>query len=172
MEAGFGGREPPSLPLALSRKEGAHAGNMVSPVLKGPSGAAANMRTMRLRLVTFALVVAAVGADASGEHALAYYALVACVPAAAVAGLAALGAILDHTAAEPADRASAVLSAILVPFLLLATAVRAPLLVEGPPPAVGVAAVVCCVGVLALQGLLAVAVIVDRARLGTPMRSR
>ena len=145
---------------------------MVSPVLEGPSGPVANMRAMSLRLVTVALVLAAVCADVSGEHALAYYALVAAVPAAAVAALAALGAILDHTAAEPADRASAILCALLLPFLLLATAVRAPLLAEGPPPAVGVAAVVCCLGILALQGLVAAAVVVERTRLGVPLRNR
>jgi hypothetical protein len=130
------------------------------------------MRGMSLRLVTVALVLGAVGADASGEHALAYYTLVAAVPAAAVAALAALGSILDRTAAEPADRASAALCALLLPFLLLATAVRAPLLADGPPPAVGVAAVVCCLGILALQGLVAAAVVVDRARLGAPLRNR
>src|SRR5687767_24904 len=130
------------------------------------------MRAMSLRLVTVALVLAAVGADASGEHALAYYTLVVCVPAAAVAALGALGAILDRTAAEPADRASAVLSALLLPFLLAAAAVRAPLLTEGPPPTVAVGAVVCCLAIVALQGLVAAAVIVDRARLGAPLRNR
>jgi hypothetical protein len=145
---------------------------MVSPVPRGPSGPAANMRAMSFRLLTVALVLAAVCADVSGEHALAYYALVAAVPSAAVAALGALGSILDHTAAEPADRASAFLSALLLPFLLLATAVRAPLLAEGPPPTVGVAAVVCCLCILAIQGLVAAAVVVERARLGAPVRDR
>lgn len=130
------------------------------------------MRAMSLRFFTVALVLAAVAADTSGEHALAYYTLVASVPIAAVAALSALGAILDRSAAAPADRVSAVLSALLLPFLLLATAVRAPLLVEGPPPAVAVAAVVCCLGILVLQGLVAAAVIVDKARLGAPLRQR
>jgi hypothetical protein len=130
------------------------------------------MRGMSLRLLTVALVLGAVCADVSGEHALAYYALVGAVPAAAVAALSALGAILDHTAAEPADRAAAVLSALLLPFLLLATAVRAPLLADGPPPAVGVGAVVCCLAILALQGLVAAAVVVERTRLGAPLRNR
>ena len=34
------------------------------------------------------------------------------------------------------------LTALALPFVLLATAVRAPLLQEGPPPAIGVTAVV------------------------------
>jgi hypothetical protein len=127
---------------------------------------------MSLRLFTAAVVLAAFAADASGEHALAYYALVLAVPAAAVAALTALGAILDGSAAEPADRAAAALAAVLLPFLLLATAVRAPLLAEGPPPAIGVAAVLCCVGLFALQGLVAAAVALERVRLGAPLRQR
>ncbi len=127
---------------------------------------------MSLRLLTAALVLGAVAADASSEHALAYYLLVASVPAAAVAALSALGAILDGSAAEPADRASASLAALLLPFLLLATAVRAPLLTDGAPPTIGVAAALCCVGIVALQGLVAAAVAVDRLRLGAPVRQR
>ena len=132
----------------------------------------AKSRAMSLRLLTAVLVLGAVAADASGEHALAYYALVLSVPAAAVAALTALGAILDGSAAEPADRAGASLAALVLPFLLLATAVRAPLVAEGPPPAIGVAAVLCCVGVVALQGLVVAAAAVERLRLGAPLRQR
>ena len=113
------------------------------------------MPLVRLRLVTVGLVLGAVGADAAGQHSLAYYALVAAVPAAAVAALTALGAILDGSAAEPADRVLAALSALVLPFLLLASAVRAPLVEGAPPPAAGVTAVACCFGVFALQGIVA-----------------
>ncbi len=123
---------------------------------------------MSLRLATALLVASAFAADAAGEHSLAYYALVASVPAAALAALLALGAILDGSAAEPADRLSASLAAVLLPCLLLATAVRAPLVADGPPPAVGVAALLGCLAVLALQGLVAAAVAVERLRLGQP----
>ena len=127
---------------------------------------------MNLRLLTVSLVLVGFGADAAGEHALAYYALVVAVPAAAVAALLALGAILDGSAAEPADRATAALASVLLPFLLLATAVRAPLLVDGPPPAVGVVAILCCLGIVALQGLVTAAAVVERLRLGAPLRDR
>ncbi len=128
---------------------------------------------MSLRTATAALVLGAFAADVSGAHALAYYALVAAVPAGALAALLALGAIHDGSAAEPADRASAALAAVLLPFLLLATAVRAPLLADGPPPAAGIVAILCCLGVLALQGLVVAAVAVERLRvgqLGQPVR--
>ena len=112
---------------------------------------------MMLRVATAALVAGAAAADAAGAHELAYYLLVAAVPAAAVAALSAFGAILDGSAAEPADRTLAVLSALVLPFLLLATAVRAPLVPDVPPPAVGASALVGCLGVFALQALVVAA---------------
>ena len=114
------------------------------------------------RLVTVALVLAAALADTAGGHALAYYALVAAVPLGAVATLLAVGAILDGSASEPLDRALAALSAAALPFLLLGTAVRAPLLAGGPPPAIGVTCVIACLALFALQALLAVTAAVPR----------
>jgi len=114
------------------------------------------------RLLTVALVLAAALADAAGAHSLAYYTLVAAVPVGAVAALLALGAILDGSAAEPVDRGLAALSALVLPFVLLGTAVRAPLLVDGPPPAIGVTCVVVCLVLFAAQALLAATVAVPR----------
>ena len=128
------------------------------------------MRAVRLRLLTAALVAGAVCADAAAAHALAYYLLVAAVPAAAIAALGSLGAIVDRSGAEPVDRAQATLSALVLPFLLAAAAVRAPLVVEGPPPALAVSALVACLAVVALQGLLAAAAAIERLRLGQPLR--
>ena len=126
---------------------------------------------MTTRLLTVALVLAAALADAAGTHALAYYALVAAVPLAAVAALYALGAILDGSAAEPVDRALAVLSALVLPFVLLGAAVRAPLLVDGPPPAIGITCVVVCLILFAVQALLAATVAVPRG-LRAALRSK
>ncbi|HXH88326.1 MAG TPA: hypothetical protein VNI55_06955 [Gaiellaceae bacterium] len=114
------------------------------------------------RLLTVALVLAAALADAAGAHSLAYYALVAAVPVGAVAALLALGAILDGSAAEPVDRGLAALSALVLPFVLLGTAVRAPLLVDGPPPAIGVTCVIVCLVLFAAQALLAATAAVPR----------
>ena len=97
---------------------------MVSPVLRGASDPAAKVRAMRLRLATAALAVGALCADSAGAHGLAYYLLVAAVPVAALAALTGLGAILDGSAAEPADRGLAALSALVLPFLLLAATTR------------------------------------------------
>ncbi len=126
---------------------------------------------MSMRVLTVIAVLAAALADVAGAHQFAYYALVAAVPLGAVAGLTALGAILDGSASEPVDRVLAMLSALAMPFLLLGTAVRAPLIATGPPPAIGVTAVVGCLVVFALQALLAATVVVPRG-VRTALRQR
>ena len=119
---------------------------------------------MTLRLASVALVLGAALADAAGEHALAYYLLVTAVPVVAVAALSALGDVLDGSAAEPHDRGIALLSALALPFVLLGTAVRAPLLAEGPPPAIGVTAVVIALVIFAAQALVTASVVAPSFR--------
>ena len=119
---------------------------------------------MTLRLASVSLVLGAALADAAGHHALAYYALVTAVPVVAVAALSALGDVLDGSAADPHDRGVAMLSALALPFVLLGTAVRAPLLSEGPPPAIGVSAVVIALALFAVQALVRASVAVPTFR--------
>ena len=115
---------------------------------------------MRWRLIAVALVLAAALADGAGQYALAYYALVAAVPVAAVAALFSLGGILDGTAADALDRAAAVLFALALPTLLLATAVRAPLAGDGAPPTLGISALAACLVLFALQAVLSGAAVI------------
>jgi hypothetical protein len=117
------------------------------------------------RVGSIVLVLGAALADASGQHELAYWALVAAVPVVALAGLSGLGDVLDGTAASPHDRGIAALSALALPFVLLAAGVRAPLLADGPPPAVGITAVVGALGIFAVQALLAASAAAPRERL-------
>jgi len=119
---------------------------------------------MLLRLASIGLVLGAALADAAGHHSLAYYALVAAVPVVAAAALGALGAVLDQTAAAPHDRGIAALSALALPFVLLGTAVRAPLLPESAPPAIGVTAVVMALAIFAVQALVRASVAVPTVR--------
>ena len=125
---------------------------------------------MTMRLASVSLVLGAALADAAGRHSLAYYALVAAVPVVALAALSGLGNVLDGTAAAPHDRGIAVLSAIALPFVLLGTAVRAPLLTEGPPPVVGITAVVAALAIFAVQALVAATAVAPRERLRTSFR--
>jgi hypothetical protein len=119
---------------------------------------------MTLRLASVALVLGAALADVVGHHSVAYYLLVAAVPVVAVAALSGLGDVLDGSAAEPHDRGIALLSALALPFVLLGTAVRAPLLAEGPPPAIGVTAVVVALAIFAAQALVRATVAVPTFR--------
>jgi hypothetical protein len=119
---------------------------------------------MTLRLCSVLLVLGGALADVAGAHSLAYYALVAAVPIVALAALNGLGDVLDGSAAEPAHRGLAALSAMALPFLLLAAAARAPLVADAAPPAISVTALVCALGVFACQGLLLAVAAVDRTR--------
>ena len=119
---------------------------------------------MTTRLASVSLVLGAALADAAGLHSLAYYALVAAVPIVAIAALNGLGDVLDGSAAEPHDRGVALLSGLALPFVLLATAVRAPLLTEGPPPAIGVTCVVAALAIFAVQALVAATAVVPSFR--------
>ncbi len=119
---------------------------------------------MTMRLASVALVLGAALADAAGRHSLAYYALVAAVPVVALAALHGLGDVLDGSKARPHDRSLAVLSALALPFVLLATAVRAPLLAEGPPPVVGITGVVAALAIFAVQALVVASAAAPRTR--------
>jgi len=119
---------------------------------------------MMLRLASVGFVLTAALADAAGHHALAYYLLVTAVPVVAVAALSGLGDVLDGSAAEPHDRGIAMLSALALPFVLLGTAVRAPLLSEGPPPTIGVTAVMMALAIFAIQALVRASVAVPSFR--------
>jgi hypothetical protein len=145
---------------------------MVSPVPRGPSGPAANIPGVSLRVASVLLVVGAALADAAGRHSLAYWALVAAVPVVAVAALSALGDFLDGTAATPRDRALAVLGGLALPFVLLAAAARAPLLDGAAPPAIGLTAVVAALAIFAAQALLTASTAVPRERLRAALRAK
>ena len=105
---------------------------------------------MARRVLPVGLVVGAAAADGAGAHGLAFYALLAAVPAAAVAALDAFGDWL----AEAGSGLHAVLWGIVLALTVTGAAVRAPLLAEGTVPALGRSAVVACLGVFCLQALI------------------
>lgn len=125
-----------------------------------------------MRLASISLVLGAALADAVGAHEVAYYLLVVAVPVVAMGALSALGNVLDGTAAEPHDRAGAALTALVLPCVLLGTAVRAPLVSEAPPPAIGVTAVVACLALFAVQTLVTATAAVPRERLRAALRAK
>jgi hypothetical protein len=107
---------------------------------------------MSRRWIPVALVLAAAAADGAGAHGVAFYALLAAVPAAAVAALEALGEALEDAGAQ----LQALLWGIVLALTVVSAAVRAPLLAQGTVPALGRSAVVACLAIFCFQALLGV----------------
>src|SRR5207244_13618535 len=96
------------------------------------------------RGVPVALVVAAAAADGAGLHGVAFYALLAAVPAVAAAALGAYGEALERGS----GRLHAYLWGVVLALTVAGAAVRAPALAGGAVPALGRYAGGGCVGVL------------------------
>jgi hypothetical protein len=105
---------------------------------------------MALRGLPVALVLAAAVADGVGAHGLAFYALLAAVPAGAAAALDAFGDSL----AQGGSRLHALLWGVVLALTVVAAGVRAPALAEGTVPALGRSAVVACLAIFCVQALL------------------
>ncbi len=82
---------------------------------------------MRLRLLALAPALAAVVADAAGAGGLAFYLLLAAVPAAATAGLEVVGEVVDRRCGP----LRAALSAFTLALVVIAATTRTPLLALG-----------------------------------------
>lgn len=110
------------------------------------------------------LVTAAAIADAHGSHGLAFDALLAAVPFAAVAALAGFGEYLearDDTLAA----AQSFLWALVLALLVLSCAARSPATQTHTLPPLGRSALVGCLALLAVKGVLAAAPYVRRLAL-------
>jgi hypothetical protein len=108
---------------------------------------------MARRAVPVVLVVAAAAADGAGAHALAFYALLIAVPAAAVAALDAFGHVLDGAQ----DHLHALLWTVVLALVVVGAAVRAPAVTEGAVPALGRSALLACLAVFCVQAMVALA---------------
>ena len=111
------------------------------------------MRVSR-RAVALALVLAAAAADAAGAHGLAFYALVASVPAAAYAGLAALERTVRHDGDEIVLM-QALLWAVMLVLLVLGCASRSHALDVGGVPPFAHSALIAALAVLCIKAVLA-----------------
>jgi len=104
------------------------------------------------RGIPVALVVAAAAADGAGMHGVAFYALLAAVPAVAAAGLGAYGEALEGRGA----RVHAYLWGLVLALTVTGAAVRAPSLAEGTVPALARSAVVACLAIFCAQAIAGV----------------
>jgi len=104
------------------------------------------------RGIPVALVVAAAAADGAGMHGVAFYALLAAVPAVAAAGLGAYGEALEGRG----TRVHAYLWGLVLALTVTGAAVRAPFLAEGTVPALARSAVVACLAIFCAQAIAGV----------------
>ena len=105
-------------------------------------------------VMALVLVVSAIGADAAGAHALAFYLLLAAVVVTAHAALQSYGRLVELPGADRAfgaARLQTTLCACALALVLVATAVRAPGLEEGTVPPLGLSALVASFALLALH---------------------
>jgi hypothetical protein len=118
---------------------------------------------MVARALPFLLTAAVVGADTQGRHSLALGLLLAAIPAAGAAALAAYGDALDGLCGGGRP----LLAALALVLLVTSAALRSPAVVGGVP-AVALSAAVAAAGLYALQGLAAFVAVVTTA----PSRAR
>ena len=117
---------------------------------------------MTARVLPAGLALAAALADARGRHELAYWLVVAAVPAAACAALSGFGGLVEavpRSDEEARGRALTTLGGLALGLIVLAAAVRSPAHLDHTVPALGSSALV---GALALYGFQAVVVLAAR----------
>jgi hypothetical protein len=170
----------PSSTASRSRTDTVHQASPVgwieSPgrhdVRQGPFGQDCPTRSRTLagmarRAVPALLVAAAALADARGEPTFALYAILAAVPALAVAALASFGDVLDGEP-EASRQLQALLWTLALVLAVSGAAVRAPALRDGALPPLAVTALFACLVVLALEAAVGAA----RAAVERPARER
>jgi hypothetical protein len=109
------------------------------------------------RAVPAGLVVAAALADSSGSRLVALYALLALVPVAAVLGLRVYGELLEQPRTPDEDaprRLQAILWGLLMVLAIAGAASRAPAIGEGIVPGLATTALIGCLIVLCVEGVV------------------
>jgi len=118
---------------------------------EGPSGPGAKLCAVTSSPVTpLTLALAAVAADGAGLHRVAFYLVLAAIPAAAGA---ALGAAADLVVGRPVLARTACTVAALV-LLVMSSAVRANAAVGSALPPLALSALIGCLGAYALLGVV------------------
>jgi hypothetical protein len=106
------------------------------------------------RLLPAILALAAAFADSRGSHGLAFDALIAAIPLAAVAALECFGGYLDDRT-DSLRGFQALLWGLAMALLVLSCAARSPDTQAQSLPALGWSALVAAIGVFAIKGCVA-----------------
>ena len=115
------------------------------------------------------LAAAAALADARGAHGLAFDALLAAVPFAAVSALISFGSYLEARE-DAVGGLQALLWALAVALLVLSSAARSPATQTHVLPPLGASALAACLAVFALKACVAVAPQLRRLALAHPAK--
>jgi hypothetical protein len=127
------------------------------------------------RALPVALVVGSALADARGLHTLGLYLLLAAVPAAASSAMTFFGRLLELSVGAPEEtivRVDAVVSALTLLLVVVAATVRSPAILVGGVPTLSHSAVVACLCLYSVQGLVLAARTVPRERVAATLRAR
>ena len=114
---------------------------------------------MTARVLPACLLLAALLADGSGNHEVAYWLVVAAVPAAAGSMLSLFGSLADvapHTDEETRRRALTTFASLALGLIVLAAAVRSPAELDETVPALGTSALAAALCRYACQAVVAV----------------
>jgi hypothetical protein len=118
------------------------------------------------------LLLAAVVADSGGARSLAFYLVLAAIPAVAVAALAFFGDLVEGSADDEAGALYVGLTGLALILLVIGAAVRANALRDAALPALGVSAVVGALALIGLQLTVWISLHLSRDRLVNVMHSR
>jgi len=118
------------------------------------------------------ILLAAVMADGAGARSLAFYLVLAAIPAVAIAALSFFGDLVEGSADGEAGALYVGLTAIALILLVIGAAVRANALRDTALPALGVSAVAGALALIVLQLTVWVSLHVSRERLVKVLHSR
>ena len=122
-------------------------------------------------LLAAALVLGAVVADMQGFHAVAFYLVLAAIPAAAVSALSLFGDLVEGTADDEAGALYVGLTGIALALLVIGAAARTNAVQHAAVPALGVSAVVGALTLLVLQVAVSISLRLSRERIVASLRS-
>lgn len=118
------------------------------------------------------LLLAAVIADGGGARSLAFYLVLAAIPAVAVAALSFFGDLVEGSADDEAGALYVGLTGLALVLLVIGAAVRANALRDAALPALGTSAVVGALALIGLQLTVWISLQLSRERLVNVLHSR
>jgi hypothetical protein len=118
------------------------------------------------------LLLGAVIADGGGARSLAFYLVLAAIPAMAVAALSFFGDLVEGSADDEAGALYVGLTGLALVLLVIGTAARANALQDAALPAIGTSAVVGALALIGLQLTVWVCLRISRERVVSVLHSR